>query len=180
RCDVLLCAHGGGRAATRLGEVAGLLEVEPGAEAAAGAGEDHDPARPVVTSSGESVVQIGDEFAAHSVQTLRPVEGQDGDALPNARVADGAHGSLPSAAVRARARSSGASRRSVHRSSSGAGPRQRQSSTLPTGASTRRVARSRNNIASLWASARVAASFGAPRTVMSHVPPSAGVSSRGP
>src|SRR5439155_6262170 len=105
------------------GDVAGLLEVEAGAEPAPRAGEDRDPAFAVVLDGVEGLVQIVDELSAHRVQPLRPIESEERDAVADGLAADGGHGSLPSAAFCARASSSGAPSRSDNGSSSGRGPR---------------------------------------------------------
>jgi hypothetical protein len=82
RRDVLLGRHAGLHGAEALcpGGGAGALQVEAGAEAAAGAGEDHDPARPVGGDRVECGVQVGDQLVAHGVEPLGAVERQEGDA----------------------------------------------------------------------------------------------------
>ena len=83
RGDVLLRRHAGlhptQALAARWGAVAG--EVEPGAEPAAGAGEDDRSARPVAAGVVQRLVELLDELRGHRVQAVGTVEGQQADAV---------------------------------------------------------------------------------------------------
>ena len=58
-----------------------LLEIEPGAEGTAGAGEHDDARLAVVAERGEEVAQLVDQRAVHGVQRLGAVQRQTGDVI---------------------------------------------------------------------------------------------------
>ncbi len=73
------------------GGVAEAAEVEPGAEAPAGAGEDHDPGVGIDGDVVERLVQAGDQLGRHGVELGRAVEGDLHDAGLGPRDLDDAH-----------------------------------------------------------------------------------------
>ena len=86
----------------------------------------------VVLDGVERLVQIVDELSAHRVQSLRPVESQERDALLNGLAADGGHRSLPSRGLPRSPEQLGHAEALRQRLELGRGPRHRQSSTAPT------------------------------------------------
>src|SRR5581483_12109369 len=75
-----------------VGDRTPVLEVQPGAERAAGAGEDRDLAAVVGRDRVERVVQLADETEVDGVQPVRPVQ-PDGRAVFGGRFQlDGRHG----------------------------------------------------------------------------------------
>ena len=68
-----------------------VAQVEPGAEAAARAGEDRDLARLVGRDLVERVVEIGDELERDRVEPVGPVEPDHPDRITGPFDRDGGH-----------------------------------------------------------------------------------------
>ena len=92
-----LRGEGGPDAVEALGPGRGAVagEVEPGAEAPAGAGEDDHPACRVRRRRRQRFVELGDQRRVHGVQAVRAVERDPGDALVRLVDLQCVHGGIP-------------------------------------------------------------------------------------